>query len=69
MGQDDLSKHYDGLRQAQLDQLMAKFDEVDSGVAGPQAKAKPQPRKVTVQTNIGRGEQAASKAPYGRPEQ
>ena len=34
MGQDELSKHYDGLRQAQLDQLMAKFDEIDSGGGG-----------------------------------
>ena len=55
MGANDLAKHYEGLRQAQLDQLMAKFEEIDNG--GAAVAKKPQPkaqRKVTVSTNIGK---------------
>lgn len=52
MGANELAKHYEGLRQAQLDQLMAKFEEIDGGGGKkPQPKAQ---KKVTVQTNIGK---------------
>lgn len=61
MGQDELSKHYDGLRQAQLDQLMAKFDEMDNGSGLPTKKKAPAQKKVTVQTNIGKKSVAAPK--------
>ena len=39
MGGDEISKYYEGLRQAQLDALMTKFAELDDeGVPTKQAK-------------------------------
>jgi len=35
MGGDEISKHYEGLRQASLDALMAKFAEIDEGQGRP----------------------------------
>jgi len=35
MGADEISKYYEGLRQAQLDALMAKFAEIDDNQGVP----------------------------------
>ena len=54
MGGDEISKFYEGLRQATIDTLMTKFAEIDdnSGVPTKQPK-KPSAPQQTIQTNIG----------------
>jgi len=68
MGGDDLSKHYEGLRQASLDALMAKFAEIDDNAGIPTKQPKKQggapQRQETIETNIGKP--ARKGAPIGR---
>ena len=73
MGGDEMSRYYEGLRQAQLDTLMQRFQEIDENQGRPvkQAKKAPEP-KVTVSTNIGKAgkrppvkTQARQEDPYG----
>lgn len=66
MGGNEISKYYDGLRQAQLDALMTKFAELDDeGVPTKLAKKQssvqqPKQQEQVIETNIGKP--AAKKA-------
>ena len=56
MGGDELSRYYEGLKQAQLDVLMAKFSEIDDGGAPTKQPKKqaPAPKQQEIRTNIGK---------------
>jgi len=56
MGGDEISKYYEGMRQAQLDTLMAKFAEIDEqgGVPIKQKKQAPKPKEEIIETHIGK---------------
>jgi hypothetical protein len=40
LGGDELSKHYEGLRQASIDALMVKFQEIDDSAGHPTKQPK-----------------------------
>jgi hypothetical protein len=66
MGGDEISRYYEGLRQASLDALMAKFAEIDESQGHPtkqpkkQAPAKPEQH---IETNIRDGRAGKKAAP------
>lgn len=55
MGGDEISRYTEGLRQASLDTLFAKFQEIDENQGKPTKQPKKQPeRRQTIETNIGK---------------
>ena len=70
MGGDEISKYYEGLRQATIDTLMTKFADIDENGGGVPTK---QPRKAqvpqqTIETNIGGQTKAKRGAAVKKPE-
>lgn len=62
MGGEALSQFYEGLRQAQLDQLIAKFAEIDDSRGMPTKQPKKIVQKQEIETNIGKKKNSGAAA-------